>query len=113
MILVTGGSGLVGKHLKDVLPEAVYISSRDYNLMDLKRVDDMMSFFKPKIVIHLAARVGNLFDNMAHPVDYLEQNITMSSNVLRKCHEYNVDRVISMLSTCIYPDVVKTYPMTE
>ena len=36
MILVTGGSGLVGKHLKDVLPEAVYISSRDYNLMDLK-----------------------------------------------------------------------------
>ena len=85
MILVTGGSGLVGKHLKDVLPDAVYISSRDYDLMDLNRVDDMMSFFKPKIVIHLAARVGNLFDNMNHPVDYLEQNITMSSNVLRKC----------------------------
>ena len=59
MILVTGGSGLVGKHLKDVLPDAVYISSRDYDLMDLNRVDDMMSFFKPKIVIHLAARVGN------------------------------------------------------
>ena len=67
MILVTGGSGLVGKHLKDVLPNAVYVSSRDFDLMDLNRVDDMMAFFKPNIVIHLAARVGNLFDNMTYP----------------------------------------------
>jgi len=113
MILVTGGSGLVGKHLKDILPQATYLSSKDYDLMDIQSVDDMMNFFEPNIIIHLAARVGNLFDNMTHPVDYLEQNITMSSNVLRKSHEYGVERVISMLSTCIYPDVVQNYPMTE
>ena len=34
-ILVTGGSGLVGKHLQDILPNAVYISSRDYDLHKL------------------------------------------------------------------------------
>ena len=113
MILVTGGSGLVGKHLKDIMPEAVYISSRDFDLMDIGKVDAMMAFFKPKIVVHLAARVGNLLDNITYPVDYLEQNIIMSSNVLIKCHEYNVERVISMLSTCIYPNVVETYPMVE
>ena len=113
MILVTGGSGLVGKHLKEVLPDAVYISSRDFDLMDINRVDDMMDFFKPKVVVHLAARVGNLIDNMTYPVEYLEQNVIMASNVLRKCHEYNTDRVIAMLSTCIYPDVVKKYPMVE
>tara|TARA_Y100001963_G_scaffold103835_1_gene142998 strand:+ start:289 stop:1182 length:894 start_codon:yes stop_codon:yes gene_type:complete len=113
MILVTGGSGLVGKHLKDIMPDAVYISSKDFDLMDIDRVDAMMDFFKPKVVVHLAARVGNLIDNMAYPVDYLEQNVMMSSNVLQKCHEYKVERVISMLSTCIYPDVVKNYPMTE
>ena len=113
MILVTGGSGLVGKHLKEVLPDPVYISSRDFDLMDINRVDDMMDFFKPKVVVHLAARVGNLIDNMTYPVEYLEQNVIMASNVLRKCHEYNTDRVIAMLSTCIYPDVVKKYPMVE
>ena len=32
-ILVTGGSGLVGKHLKDVLPNAIYLSSKDANLL--------------------------------------------------------------------------------
>ncbi len=113
MILVTGGSGLVGKHLKDVLPDAVYISSRDYDLMDIQSVDEMMKFFKPDVVVHLAARCGNLIDNMTYPVDYLEQNIILAHNVLNKCHEYNVERVIGMLSTCIYPDVVNNYPMVE
>jgi|TARA_B100002003_G_C14136913_1_gene546812 GDP-L-fucose synthase len=113
MILVTGGSGLVGKHLKDIMPDAVYISSKDFDLTNIDRVDDMMNFFKPKIVVHLAARVGNLLDNMTYPVDYLEQNVLMGVNVLKKCHEYNVDRVISILSTCIYPDVLDTYPMKE
>jgi GDP-L-fucose synthase len=112
-VLVTGGSGLVGKHLKDIMPDAVYISSKDFDLTNIDRVDDMMNFFKPKIVVHLAARVGNLLDNMTYPVDYLEQNVLMGVNVLKKCHEYNVDRVISILSTCIYPDVLDTYPMKE
>jgi GDP-L-fucose synthase len=112
-VLVTGGSGLVGKHLKDIMPDAVYISSTDFDLTDIDRVDAMMDFFRPKIVVHLAARVGNLLDNITYPVDYLEQNVLMGVNVLKKCHEYKVDRVISILSTCIYPDVLDTYPMKE
>ena len=38
---MTGGSGLVGKHLKDILPDAVYMSSKDYDLTDLQQVRDM------------------------------------------------------------------------
>ena len=112
-ILVTGGSGLVGKHLKDILPDAIYISSKDFDLTDMDRVDVMMDFFRPKVVIHLAARVGGIVDNINHPVEYLEENILMNTNVLKKCHEYKVDRVISVLSTCIYPDKVNVYPMKE
>ena len=112
-VLVTGGSGLVGKHLKDILPDAIYISSKDFDLTDMHRVDSMMDFFRPKVVIHLAAKVGGIMDNINHPVEYLEENIMMNTNVLKKCHEYNVDRVISILSTCIYPDVVDVYPMKE
>ena len=74
-ILVTGGSGLVGKHLKDILPNAIYISSKDFDLTDINRVNSMLDFFRPKIVIHLAARVGGIVDNINHPVDYLEENI--------------------------------------
>ena len=42
-ILVTGGSGLVGQHLQDILSEAVYISSRDYDLTDLQQVNVVIS----------------------------------------------------------------------
>ena len=113
MILVTGGSGLVGKHLKDIMPDATYIGSKDCDLTDVTQVDAMMNLFKPKIVVHLAARVGGIVDNINHPVEYLEENIMMNNNVLKKCHEYKVDKLISILSTCIYPDVVDTYPLKE
>jgi len=112
-ILVTGGSGLVGKHLNDILPEAIYISSKDYDLTDLQQVKDMMNEYKPNSVIHLAARVGGIVDNINYPVDYLEENVLMNTNVLKACHEFNVEKVIAILSTCIYPDVVETYPMRE
>ena len=112
-VLVTGGSGLVGKHLKDILPDAVYISSKDYDLTDLQQVRDMMNEYKPNVVIHLAARVGGIVDNINYPVDYLEENVLMNTNVLKACHEFDVKRVIAILSTCVYPDVVETYPMKE
>ena len=111
--LVTGGSGLVGQHLQDILPEAVYISSKDYDLTDLKQVRVMMSDYKPNSVIHLAARVGGIVDNINHPVDYLEENVLMNTNILKACHEFDVEKVIAILSTCVYPDVVETYPMKE
>ena len=113
MILVTGGSGLVGRHLKDILPDAIYISSKDFDLTDINRVHAMMDLFRPKVVVHLAARVGGILDNMTYQVEYLENNILMNTNVLKKCHEFKVDRFIGTISTCIYPDKVDTYPMTE
>ena len=113
MILVTGGSGLVGQHLKDIMTDATYIGSKDCDLTDVTQVDALMDFFRPKIVVHLAARVGGIVDNINHPVEYLEENIMMNNNVLKKCHEYKVDKLISILSTCIYPDVVDTYPLKE
>ena len=112
-ILVTGGSGLVGKHLQDIIPDATYISSKDFDLTNMDRVEEMMDFYNPSVVIHLAARVGGLLDNMNHPVDYLEENILMNTNVIKACYKYDVEKVVGILSTCIYPDIVDTYPMKE
>ncbi len=112
-IVVTGGSGLVGSHLREILPNASYLSSKDYNLADCRQAELMVKETNPDVVVHLAARVGGLLDNMKHPVEYLEENILMNTNVLKFCHKYDVENVITMLSTCVYPDVVKNYPMTE
>jgi len=113
MILVTGGNGLVGRHLNDILPKALYVSSKDYDLIDRYQTDVMLDFYKPNVVINLAAKVGGILDNMNNPVQYLEENTLINTNLLRSCYNHDVDKVISMGSTCMYPDVLDEYPMKE
>ena len=74
-ILVTGGSGLVGKYLKKILPDAIYISSKDYDLTSEDGVKRMFLKHKPEVVVHLAARVGGIIDNLNHPAEYFTQNV--------------------------------------
>ena len=53
-ILVTGGSGLVGKHLQKILPNAFYLSSKDCDLTNITQVKWLISSYQPDIVVHLA-----------------------------------------------------------
>ena len=112
-ILVTGGSGLVGKYLKKILPDAVYISSKDYDLTTENGVQKMFLKHKPNIVIHLAARVGGIIDNIEHPAEYFTQNVLMNTLLVEYSRIFKVKKFIGILSTCIYPDIAKKYPMDE
>lgn len=112
-ILVTGGSGLVGKYLQEILPEAIYLSSKDCDLRNQGEVYDLFDKIKPTKVIHLAAKVGGIKDNIAKPAEYFEDNILINTNLLKISYEYGVDQFIGILSTCIYPDKVENYPMKE
>jgi len=112
-ILVTGGSGMVGKSLKKYLPNAIYISSKDYNLTSETQVYQMFNNIKPDVLIHLAARVGGIIDNITYPADYFDQNVMMNTLILKGAQQQGIKRFIGMLSTCIYPDIVNNYPITE
>ncbi|MCO6509255.1 MAG: NAD-dependent epimerase/dehydratase family protein [Aridibacter famidurans] len=111
-ILVTGGSGLVGSHLKRFLPNASYISSRDF---DLTREKDVERLFETKWerVIHLAGRVGGILENIRRPGEFIEENLLMNTLLLKYARLSGVPRLTAVLSTCIYPDVRERYPMTE
>jgi GDP-L-fucose synthase len=111
--LVTGGSGLVGKSLKKILPDAVYLSSKDFDLTNEKDVINMFQKFKPSRIVHLAARVGGILDNINRPAEYFTDNILMNTLLLKYSYEFSVQRFTGILSTCIYPDEVSTYPLTE
>ena len=101
-ILVTGGTGMLGKHLQDIIPNAIYVGKL-YDLTNWITVDKLFLKVKPTHVIHLAAKVGGIQDD----------NILINTHVLKASHKYNVKRFIGMLSTCVYPDIVSTYPMKE
>jgi len=112
-IVVTGGSGLVGKSLQKILPSAIYLSSKDFDLTTENGVKSMYLKHKPDIVIHLAAKVGGIIDNINKPAEYFTENVLMNTLLLDYAYKTGVKRFIGILSTCIYPDVVENYPMEE
>jgi GDP-L-fucose synthase len=115
-ILITGGTGLVGSAFKNILNkysyEFYFLSSKECDLSDYKQTFTFLNNYKPDYVIHLAAYVGGLFKNMNYKVDMLEKNILINYNILKCCHEVKVKKVISCLSTCIFPDKTN-YPINE
>ena len=112
-ILVTGGSGLVGTYLKKILPNAIYITSKDYNLTKETDVEQMFNDHLPDTVIHLAAKVGGIIDNINHPAEYFTENVLMNTLLIDYSYKHNVKQFLGILSTCIYPDTVDEYPLKE
>ena len=112
-ILVTGGSGLLGQTLQSYIPDAIYLTSLDYDLRDYGEVKRAIKKHKPTTILHLAAKAGGIVDNINRPCEYLEDNILINTNVLRCARELGVNDILSMSSTCVYPMRCKEYPMSE
>ncbi|KAI8335956.1 hypothetical protein BC941DRAFT_429888 [Chlamydoabsidia padenii] len=125
VILVTGGSGLVGKAIQWVIEndsserygkkageQWIFLTSKDGDLRNTNDTKAIFEKYKPTHVIHLAALVGGLFKNMKYKLDFLRDNMLINDNVLECSKEAGVKKVVSCLSTCIFPDKT-TYPIDE
>ena len=111
-ILVTGGSGMIGAALKEDIKEAIYVSSKDYDLVNRDDCEQMYKDHNPDCVVHLAAKVGGIKANMDKLADFYYENTMISTNVLHYAKKYNVKKVLSVLGTCVYPDIIN-YPLVE
>jgi GDP-L-fucose synthase len=113
MTLVTGSDGLVGSALQRLLKdESFYFANR--NSADLTDFDSTLKLFraiKPARVIHLAALVGGIGGNLMHSGEYFRTNILINLNVLEAAREVGVQKLVSFMSTCIFPQD-STYPLT-
>lgn len=114
-ILITGGTSMVGKHLQKLLPSAIYLNSKDCNLTDFENTLATFKKIKPNLVIHLAAKVGGIMDNIKKPADFFDDNILINTNTIKAAYQTGTTKLISILSTCIYPDKLKNnqYPLKE
>jgi len=100
VVLITGGTGLVGSAIKTVIYEQhlefgnkfLFISSKEYDLSDYNATCAMFEKYKPTYVIHLAACVGGLYKNMNNKVDMFEKNLTINFNVVKSAHNYGVKK---------------------
>lgn len=63
-------------------------------------------------MIHLAACVGGIFRNMRQRVEMYRYNVLMNDNIMEACREFGVKKLVSCLSTCVFPDKT-SYPIDE
>jgi len=103
-VLVTGGTGLVGTAMKNIKDDYIYLSSKDGDLRKETDVKAIFERYSPNVVIHLAANVGGLYKNMHQKAQMYEDNMLMNTLVLKHARLCGVEKVIVMLSTCIFPD---------
>ena len=106
--LITGGTGLVGSTIK----AEVKLCTKDVDLRDWKSTLNIFEEIKPERVVHCAARVGGLGGNMNYKGEYFYDNMMMNINVLEASRKIGVKKVVSFMSTCVFPDDVE-YPLTE
>ena len=106
-LLVTGGNGLVGSSIiSDVK------IGKEYDLRNIEETNKMFEYHKPTHVIHCAGKVGGLSANMNYKGEFFYDNIMINTNVIESARKNNVKKLVSFLSTCVFPDNIE-YPITE
>ncbi|CAM9428481.1 unnamed protein product [Ectocarpus fasciculatus] len=120
IVLVTGGTGLVGKAIEEFVsrdPDSegqtwFFAGSKDADLTNRESTFALFDRVKPTHVIHLAAKVGGLFSNLSQKVEFYRENTYINDNVYEACRIHGVVKMVSCLSTCIFPDKT-SYPIDE
>ena len=111
-LVITGGTGMVGSAFKHALPEAEYPNR--IQLEDMVRNAFYKESFADKQIIHLAAKVGGVKANTEQVANFYMENANLNERLLYSAHRSGATKVVSLLSTCIYPDApYVTYPLTE
>lgn len=106
------GSAIVRKLEAEGFTDVVGQSSSE---LDLKDRDAVFAYFaetKPRYVALAAAKVGGILANSTYPVDFLSENMRIQVNVLDAALEHDVERLIFLGSSCIYPKFAPQ-PITE
>ena len=86
-ILITGGSGMVGRELKKLLPNAITPTSTELDLTNSEKVKYYFKNNKFDYVIHLAAYVGSLHDNIKNRTLYFDKNILMNTLITKYAYK--------------------------
>ncbi len=116
-IYIAGHRGLVGSAIVRRLQKAGYKNllfrtRAELDLTDKKAVDDFFATEKPAYVFLAAAKVGGIHANNTQPADFIYDNLAIQNNVLRAASEYQVEKLLFLGSSCIYPRLAPQ-PMRE
>jgi len=107
-VYIAGHRGLVGaavwrRFAADGFTNLVGHASSQVDLRDRDAAFDAILAAKPNVLVMAAARVGGIMANSTRPVDFLNDNLRIQTNIFEAAHEANVEHFIFLGSSCIYP----------
>ena len=107
-VYIAGHKGLVGSAIDRVLTKNGYtnIIRKTHSELDLRNREEVFDFFKkekPNWVFLSAAKVGGIYANNTYPVDFLLYNLQIQNNIIEASYENNVEKLMFLGSSCIYP----------
>ena len=116
-IFLAGHNDMVGSAIHRLLKlkkniKIITCSRSELDLCDQKAVKNFMESEQPNEVIIAAAKVGGIHSNNIYPADFIYQNLQIQSNLIHYSHLQNVDKLLFLGSSCIYPKYAKQ-PMKE
>ena len=116
-VYVAGHKGMAGSAIwrqLEGIPGIKLIgrTRQELDLLNRNDVFDFMSNASPDVVILAAAKVGGILANNDFPVEFLTENIQVQVNVMDSAHKANVERLLFLGSSCIYPKFA-TQPINE
>ncbi len=116
-IYLAGHSGMVGSAIKRYLEKSGYnnLVFKSIDELDLIRQEKVETFFKqekPEIVIIAAARVGGILANNTYRAQFIYENLMIESNLIHSSYQNEVEKLIFLGSSCIYPKLAQQ-PLKE
>ena len=107
-IFIAGHNGLVGSAVlrslkKKKFKNIIFKDKRELDLFDQRKVEIFLKKHKPKVVIISAAKVGGIKANNKFRADFIRENLQIQSNLIHGCHVNNINNVIFLGSSCVYP----------
>jgi GDP-L-fucose synthase len=107
-VYVAGHRGMVGSAVWRALEsegftDLVGASSSEVDLRDRAATFDFVSSTQPEVVVVAAARVGGIVANSTYPAEFLSDNLLIQTNLLDAAHAADVDRLLFLGSSCVYP----------
>jgi len=118
-IYIAGHNGMVGsaivRQLQTKLNNTAQLITRTHQELDLtnqQQVDNFIAGERPNQIYLAAAKVGGIHANNIYPADFIYQNLMIQANIIHAAHKNNIQKLLFLGSSCIYPKSAKQ-PMKE